>query len=577
VSAVGCALLSSAPAFAQDVEKQVARMNKRAMEDYDSLEFESARKTLIDAVAMLRANGYDESPIAAKTYINLGIIYISGFKDRNRGIQQFVNALKINGNARLDPSLATPELDEAFAQAQKQVGGRARPPAPPPEPVLPKPEPIPPKPEPIPPKPKAKPPEEPPPPPPPPPPPKPKAKPPEPKPEPPKPPPEPEPPSPDEVRGLQHNPVDESQPNKSIGIKAQLGSDTGATRMYLFFRGGGQEDFISVPMKRTRGAEWSGTIPGEAVSGRALQYYIEARDARGRAVVGSGSAPNPYIIAITETAAPPSSVPEVDVEDPLLRERLRKRREEEEKRSPKKFDRMFIFVLPGFGFGYEPGGNHTEVAWQYQVRGDAADTYIQQPVGAGGVAFAPFHIAVEIGGMITKNFGLSLVGRFQLVTGANAETVSTGMEQSPTHKAFGAVAALLRARYRFLDGKFHPYVHLDAGGGQIRHFIDLSGAQSDTHPLVDHFTGASYNDGDKSATPGVIPEGNQEVCANHNDCTDSIALGYLLLGGGAGIWYDFATHFAFMVDLNLLGAVGIGSGQSGMNIDISLGIGAHFL
>src|SRR3954470_1227261 len=59
-------LLVPSLAQAQDVEKQVSRMNKKAMEDYDSLEFESARKTLIDAVAMLRANGLDETPLAAK-------------------------------------------------------------------------------------------------------------------------------------------------------------------------------------------------------------------------------------------------------------------------------------------------------------------------------------------------------------------------------------------------------------------------------------------------------------------------------------------------------------------------------
>src|SRR6478736_10314818 len=98
-------LITSGPVHAQDIEKQVSRMNKKAMEDYDSLEFDSARKTLVDAIAMLRANGYDETPIAAKTYVNLGIIYISGFKDVNRGKQQFVNALKINPDVKLDANL----------------------------------------------------------------------------------------------------------------------------------------------------------------------------------------------------------------------------------------------------------------------------------------------------------------------------------------------------------------------------------------------------------------------------------------------------------------------------------------
>ena len=78
-------------------------MNKRAMDDYDSLEFESSRRTLQDAVQMLRANGLDETPLAAKTYANLGIVYINGFKDRNRGQQQFVNALKIAARLQARP------------------------------------------------------------------------------------------------------------------------------------------------------------------------------------------------------------------------------------------------------------------------------------------------------------------------------------------------------------------------------------------------------------------------------------------------------------------------------------------
>src|SRR5436305_7189251 len=94
-------LLGGSIAHAQDVEKQVQRMNKKAMEDYDSLEFESARKTLIDAVAMLRANGLDETPLAAKTFLNLGILYIAGFKDVTRGKQQFVAALKIKPDIKI--------------------------------------------------------------------------------------------------------------------------------------------------------------------------------------------------------------------------------------------------------------------------------------------------------------------------------------------------------------------------------------------------------------------------------------------------------------------------------------------
>ena len=50
----------------------------------------------------------------------------------------------------------------------------------------------------------------------------------------------------------------------------------------------------------------------------------------------------------------------------------------------------------------------------------------------------------------------------------------------------------------------------------------------------------------------------------------------MLFGGGAGIWYDFAKYFAFIADVNIIGAFKVGD-QSGLNVDLQLGIGAHFL
>jgi hypothetical protein len=529
-----CIVLASTEARAQDVEKQVSRMNKKAMEDYDSLEFDSARKTLIDAVSMLRANGLDETPLAAKVFVNLGALYINGFKDRTRGQQQFVNALRIKPDIKIDPAIATPEIEEAFTAAQKVAGvKRGGTTAPPPtEPETP-----------------------------------------------------PTPPR-EEVHGLQHTPVDESRPNTPVPIRAQLGSDTGATRVFLFFRGSGHEDFVTSPMKNTGGADWVGVIPGDALNGKAVQYYLEARDARGRAVVGSGSAVSPYIIMVNEGAAAPTAVPEVDVEDPLAAERARRKREEEKKN---RMQRFFIYAMLGTGFGYEPAGNHTEVAWQYQPQPGnncmpgMTDCFIRQPVGTGGVAFAPLHVGIELGVNLTHALSLSVLGRFQVYTAADAETQPGANITNPTTKASGAVAALLRLRYKFLEGRIHPYIHLDIGGGQIRHVLDISSAQQGGPPLVDSFTGESYNMNDRAfdskgnPIPGQITEGNQTVCPSGGAaCTDTIALGYLLVGGGAGLWIDVHKYVGLVLDVALLGAIGIGDSQSGMNIDIALGAGVHF-
>jgi hypothetical protein len=135
-----------------------------------------------------------------------------------------------------------------------------------------------------------------------------------------------------------------------------------------------------------------------------------------------------------------------------------------------------------------------------------------------------------------------------------------------------ALAGLVRARYRFLAGRFHPYLHLNIGGGEIRHAIDISSAEANLpfgHPLVDAYTANQYNGGNHSV---II----QEICLNHGNCVDSITLGYLLLGGGGGLWYDIGSRLAFVLDVNLLGAIGVGGRQSGFNTDVSIGLGVYF-
>ncbi len=499
----------------QDTEKRVQGMNKRAMADYDALEFEMSRKTLMDAVSLMRQAGLDETPLAAKTYLNLGIVYVSGFKDRNRGLQQFVQALKINASLRLDPSVATPELEEVFAAAKKQVGGAAKDPGPK-EPTTKDPDPV-----------------------------------------------IPEKPGGEDVKGLNHTPVDEAKPGEPLVIKAQLGSDSGASRVYVLYRVSGQADYTPIAMKSNGSGEWTASIPGDEIQDRPIQYYIEARDRKGRAVIGSGSAPNPYIVTLVESA-PGARI--------VRREETTAKKKEEDRRH---YHRLFVLLMPGVGIGYHPAGNVTEVAWQ---KSDAAtgDPYKRASVKApGGVALAPFHIAVEVGGMVTRHLSLSVMGRFQAITGANAQTYATEMGNEPiggTTRAGGAVAGFVRARYKFLDGRWHPYLHLDIGGGEIRHALDLSGAQTADSPLVDEATATAQN-----REPNKTFD-RQLVCATGSSCFDSLRMGYLFIGGGVGLWVDVWKYLAVVVDVNVLGGVGVnGSGQSGLNIDAQLGIGAHFL
>src|SRR5262249_23777862 len=124
LSGLALVLLALAPGRAQAqgqaaIEKLV-QMNKKALEDLDTLEWDAAKRTLLEALVAGKKAGLENHPIMARTYVHLGAVYILGFKDRQKGTQSFVRALEIDPGIKLSRNMATPELDEAFAEAAKQ-------------------------------------------------------------------------------------------------------------------------------------------------------------------------------------------------------------------------------------------------------------------------------------------------------------------------------------------------------------------------------------------------------------------------------------------------------------------------
>jgi hypothetical protein len=81
-------------------------------------------------------------------------------------------------------------------------------------------------------------------------------------------------------------------------------------KVYVFYRAAGESDFQQILMKR-HGPEKVGRIPGDAMQGNAMQYYIEARDPQGQVVQSSGSQSSPNIVMI-DPSAPPQVVASLD-------------------------------------------------------------------------------------------------------------------------------------------------------------------------------------------------------------------------------------------------------------------------
>ena len=120
VAGVVLALAGSARASEQDdgTLNKVVELNKKALALYEALDMESAAAALSQALELCQSAKLDNHPTAARTHVHLGVVYVSGLKNRDRGLVEFRKALAIDAKIKITKSLINPEVQAAFAEAQ---------------------------------------------------------------------------------------------------------------------------------------------------------------------------------------------------------------------------------------------------------------------------------------------------------------------------------------------------------------------------------------------------------------------------------------------------------------------------
>src|SRR5262249_22310435 len=117
-------LFGTAPAAAQGKTEATAKaLQKKAMEDdYVATEFGKAQTKLEQAISHC-GTAKCNAGLRARLRRDLGIVLIGGAIDRDRGINAFVDAIKLDPSVAIDPDYRTKDLDGAFAEARKRAGG----------------------------------------------------------------------------------------------------------------------------------------------------------------------------------------------------------------------------------------------------------------------------------------------------------------------------------------------------------------------------------------------------------------------------------------------------------------------
>jgi hypothetical protein len=136
------ALLAAAPARAQDSggAARINRLNKQALDAFDSLNFDQAKTLLEQALAEGDAAGLSSDESVARAHLNLGMLMIAGFQQKEQAIDHFKAALKAKRDITAPPGLFNPEVQAVFDDVKANL--ETEPEAPPPIATKPRPAPV---------------------------------------------------------------------------------------------------------------------------------------------------------------------------------------------------------------------------------------------------------------------------------------------------------------------------------------------------------------------------------------------------------------------------------------------------
>jgi hypothetical protein len=125
----GAAWAADAAGGGRDAVGQVKGLNKQALDAFDNLNFDQARGLLEQALATADSAGLSRDPVAARTHLNLGMVFIAGLQKRDEGVEQFRAALRVQPDIAPPAGFFNPETQSAFDQTKAAF--RTEPPPPP--------------------------------------------------------------------------------------------------------------------------------------------------------------------------------------------------------------------------------------------------------------------------------------------------------------------------------------------------------------------------------------------------------------------------------------------------------------
>jgi len=235
---VMAAVFFAASSVHADPKSDISSKSKEAMENYDLMDYDAAKKLLNQALASAKKAKLDKDPVTARVYLDLGLAAFAG-GDIEGAKVAFISAVQIDPKIQIEAAYKSPELtkmlEEAKAGGGKPDGG---------EPVL---------------------------------------------------------DSVDcaSVKGLQHTIIDSAPGAAPQPIEALVGGDISPVKVSVFYRIEGATDFTEVKLGKQGDCKYTGAIPATAMKGSLIHYYVAALDGNNKAIAAKGSSGSPNILELT--------------------------------------------------------------------------------------------------------------------------------------------------------------------------------------------------------------------------------------------------------------------------------------
>lgn len=339
-----------------DPKADVSSKTKEAMENYDLMDYDAAKKALNQALATAKKAKLDKDPVTARVYLDLGLAAFAA-GDQEGAKVAFLSAVQIDPKIQIEAAYKSPELTKLLDEAKAGAGGGGKVTTggggTTSEPVA-------------------------------------------------------DAVDCSSVKGFEHTIIDTAPQAAPQPIEVLLGADITPVKVSAFYRVEGATDFTEVKLSKQGDCKYTGAIPATAMKGSLIHYYVAALDGNNKAIASKGSSGSPNILELTAPVKKNVAIKD-DGEDPINGKKGG---------GGEKIDtggevsggvvaggkrpKVMITLAGGTGFGYVTGNT------------EGGNMVQQCCVGNSYVVLLP-----EIGYQVNDKLSIGIAGRIGLPLGAN--------------------------------------------------------------------------------------------------------------------------------------------------------------